>query len=100
MIGIIYIIGKKVAPNSISCKSKFNKAQMFLEDKGFRVVNPIATITNEKLDINDAIQTNIKSLMRCNSVYILPDVSINKTQNVELLLAIELKLIILQGIEF
>lgn len=98
MINTIYIIGEIPIKNAIGCKKKFDAVQLLLEERGFSVVNPMDAIINKESDIKDAFRTNIMTLMRCNSVYILPCVPIEKTQNIELLLAVELNLYILQGI--
>ena len=98
MINTIYIIGEIPLTNYKQTRNKFDDAQLLLEDKGFRVFNPMDEICNSNKDFKFAIKANIAKLMRCNSVYILPCISIDKTQNIELLLAIALNLYILQGI--
>lgn len=97
MIDTIYIIGEIPQTNCFYTRIKFDTAQLLLESKGFSVFNPMDAVCNNEKDLNFAIRTNISTLMRSNSVYVLPCVSTDKIQNVELLLAIELNLYILQG---
>ncbi len=94
----IYIIGEISATDTLESKNKFKNAQLYLESRGFRVFNPMLTLSNSNINRRIAIKDNIRELMNCSAVYILPCMDITKCQNIELFVALELDLFIVQGI--
>jgi hypothetical protein len=95
---LAYIIGdvpSKINPN---CLQLFENAKIHLERKGFAVINPIDNLLNEKLTYEEAYKINIGHLLNCNAVYILPTISLEPIKSPELLMAIKLNLLIIQGV--
>lgn len=92
----VYIIGETPQRINLSCQIKFKKAQILLEEKGFRVFNPIITLVNKKIKFEDANKINVRQLLNCNVAYVLNSVSLEKTNNAELLLALKLNMLIIQ----
>lgn len=93
MVYTVYIIGEISDNITISCREKFKKAQLSLEKINFNVINPIEIIENIKIENKN--QKKFSSLLQCNAVYILPCVTIEKTQNTELLLALKLNMLLI-----
>lgn len=93
MAYLAYIIGDIQDWKTVKCQQKFEKAQVFLETKGYRVVNPVKKLINKKIKFEDANRINIRKLINCNVVYLLNPVSF---KNAELLLAIKLNMLIIQ----
>ena len=85
-----YIIGDIPEIITITCKQKFEKAQCFLENLGFKVANPLINLVSEKLKLEEANKLNIKELTSSDFVYILESVSLVNVKNAELLIAIKL----------
>lgn len=92
----VYIIGEIPEKISVKCRQRFKNAKLLLENKGFTVFNPIDTLANKKIKIQDAKKSNFKQLIDCNAAYLLPSVSLKMGKNVELLLAIKLNMLIIQ----
>jgi hypothetical protein len=95
MVYTVYIIGEISDRITICCREKFKKAQLFLEEKRFNVINPVEIIDNNKIESENINQKKIRALLQCNAVYILPCVTIEKTQNAELLLALKLNVLLI-----
>ena len=68
---IIYISGKITGLPFEEVEANFYNAQNRLEEKGFKVVNPL----NNGLSIHDKWQNHMKAdiklLMECNTIYLL-----------------------------
>jgi hypothetical protein len=96
MINKVYIIGE--IPNTITviCINKFKMAQFFLEAIGFEVINPLEFIENDAFLVDESFRLNLKSLLDCDAVYVLPCVSLIECKNVELLLVLKLNIFIFQ----
>ena len=100
MAYLAYIIGEIPDRITVKCRHKFENAQVLLEKKGFKVINPIDNLVNKKLKIQDAKKINFRQLINCNVAYILPSVSLEMGKNAELLLAIKLDMLIIQDSVF
>jgi len=92
----VYIIGDLPELISVKCKNKFNLVQDKLEKRGFDVVNPIDAF-NESPNPLEASLLNLNKLSTCNAVLIMSNVSLQKKENCEIKLALDLNLIILHG---
>jgi hypothetical protein len=95
-----YIIGEIPERITIKCRKDFENAQYILEKRGFNVINPLKNLLNKKIKSEDANKINIRQLLNCNVVYVLPTVSFEKPNNPELLLALKLNLLIIQDLVF
>lgn len=93
MAYLAYIIGDIQNWKTIKCQQKFEKAQVFLETKGYKVFNPMINLVDKKMKFDDANRINFRILINCNVVYVLKSVSFI---NAELLLALKLNMIIIQ----
>jgi len=93
----VYIIGSIPFEISTRCIKDIYATQMLLENRGFEVINPLNAILANKGSLREAMFINLKCLMACNSVYIMPDVSLKKGECSELKIAIELNLLVYQG---
>jgi len=96
MAYLAYIIGEIPNVITIKCRQQFANAQALLEEKGFRVINPIKNLDNNRIKFEDATKRNIRLLTDCNVVYLLPSVSLENVKSAELLLAIKLNMLIIQ----
>ena len=96
-IKTIYIIGEMGDIFSCRCQSKFKNAQKYLEEIGFKVINPIETYGNGSVKFRDAFRMNITFLLECDAVYILPCMLIGKGNNIELRLALQMNMFLIHG---
>lgn len=95
----VYIIGE--IPNEINenCELKFYGAQMSLFQRGFNVVNPIERLGDKSINYEVALKENLKELIMCDAVYILPCVNLAEgKKNLEVMCAINFNLLILHGV--
>ncbi len=94
----IYIIATTEEFQSIKTKLKIKKLEKRLEKKGFQVVNPLNIyIKNKSISTIDATIHNIRQLLSCKAVYVMPEVSLKKGDNLELKISIDINLLIVQG---
>jgi alpha-N-acetylglucosamine transferase len=95
----IYIIGNTDDYRSLTTKIKINKLEKRLTNKGFEVINPLEVYEkNILITSTEAIVHNIKKLISCKAVYIMPEVSLKKGENLELKISLDINLIVLQGL--
>lgn len=94
----IYIIGNSYHTSSLATKVKINKIEKILIKKGFEVVNPLEIYQKKSISTTEATLHNIKKLISCKAVYVMPEVSLKKGVNLELKISIDINLIILQGL--
>jgi hypothetical protein len=94
----IYIIGNTDDTSSLATKVKINKVEKRLIQKGFDVINPLKIYEKKTISITEATLHNIKKLISCKAVYVMPEVSLKKGDNLELKISIDINLIILQGL--
>ena len=52
---------------------KFGLAQQQLQDKGFKVVNPLEVVNDWKMPWDQAMELCIAALSKCDSIYMLSD---------------------------
>jgi hypothetical protein len=100
MANLTYIIGEIPRKITFECEQKFEMAKFLLESKGFEVINPLQNLVNPEMKFEDAHKLNIKNLIKCKVVYVLPSVSFENVKNAELLLAIKLNKLIIQDSVF
>ena len=94
----IYIIGNKKQYKSIITKEKINLIEQKLAIQGFKVSNPLEVYKkNKRISNTEATLINIKKLIECRAVYVMPEVSLIKGENLELQISLDLNLIILVG---
>jgi hypothetical protein len=92
----IYIIGNKQEYNSIVTKDRIDFIEKKLIKKGFSVINPLEVYKkNKRISNTEATLRNIKKLIECKAVYVMPEVSLIKGENLELKISLDLNLIIL-----
>lgn len=94
----IYIIVNAEDNKSLVTKLKIKKVEKRLIKRGFGVVNPCKIYEKKSISTTEATLYNIKKLITCEAVYIMPEVSLKKGDNLELQISIDLNLIILQGL--
>ena len=96
----IYIIGSVSTGLSLKYALHFEHVQKQLENIGFTVVNRIVIFKKEKpkeILYLDYTRRNLKKLIACDWVYIMPDVSLEKGGNTEVKISLDLNMTILQG---
>jgi hypothetical protein len=94
----IYIIGNKQEYKSITIKNRINFIEKKLIKKGFNVSNPLEVYKkNKKISNTAATLSNIKKLIECKAVYVMPEVSLIKGENLELKISLDLNLTIITG---
>ena len=69
----IYIAGKVTGEPIAQCAMKFGTAAKFLQDKGYKVVNPLAVVNDWKMPWDDAMELCFEALSKCDSIYMLSD---------------------------
>lgn len=95
----VYIIGDLTNPNSIRTRIKFNVHQRILESFGYKVINPLKSLKNIHLKTDyEYNKYFLKKLIDCNAVYVMSDISINKGENIELKISIDLGLLIIHDL--
>lgn len=98
MINKVYIIGMIPIEIDFSIQMEFRYVQLRLEELGFYVVNPMDLLVDKAKKKDMAVRLNIKKLLGCDAVYILPCIDFKNTQNVELLIALQLDLLMIQDV--
>ena len=94
----IYIIGEIPLIIDNQCEIKFYRAHIQLYQIGFTVINPLIRLTRRNFTFEEAKKNNFKDLLFCDAVYVLPCVSLSKTEvNLELKLAMDSNLYIFSG---
>lgn len=94
----IFIISSISYVRSLKYALHFCEQQKCLESIGFTVVNPIET-QNSKNGTSYTHNTgdNLKKIIDCKWVCIMPDVSLKNSSNTELLICLEMDMIIIHG---
>lgn len=93
-MGKIYISGKVTGDPDF--RSKFHKAEKFLKRKGYKVVNPVKWEKDGKSWKYYLIK-DIKKLLKCDTVYLLPDWGFSKGAQLERNIACALDYHIVSG---
>ncbi len=68
----VYIAGKITGLPKEEVQSKFNNITSRLTDMGYNVVNPAATLEEER-NWRDSVRSDIKKMLECDEVHLLPD---------------------------
>ena len=69
----IYIAGKISGEPTAPCTIKFGTIQKALENLGHQAVNPLEVCMEPGITWHDAMRKDIKALMDCEAIYLLPD---------------------------
>ena len=67
-----YVAGKITGLPIGEVKQKFNTISSELANKGYEVVKPLA-ITDDSRTWDDAVRSDIKLMLECDEVHMLPD---------------------------
>lgn len=68
----VYIAGKITGLPKEEVQSKFNNITSRLTDMGYTVVNPAVALDEER-NWRDAVRADIKKMLECDEVHLLPD---------------------------
>lgn len=68
----VYVAGKVTGLPKEQVKTKFNQITSKLNGLGYQVVNPVA-ITNDVPSWDDALRNDIKKMLECDELHMLPD---------------------------
>lgn len=68
----VYVAGKVTGLPKEQVTSKFNQIATKLNGLGYHVVKPIA-ITDEARTWDDAMRSDIKKMLECDELHMLPD---------------------------
>jgi hypothetical protein len=95
----IYISGKITGLPLFEAATKFAQAEHTLRRRGFNPVNPLTLdhSHNPHADYNTYMKTDIKAMLDCDSIYMLPCWQDSKGAKIELQLAIQLNYSIIWG---
>ena len=94
----IYIICTVSTTLSLKSRMRFYHVQKQLKNIGFTVVNRRAIVeTAKEISYLDHTRKNFKKLIACDWVYIMPDVSLEKGDNTEVKISLDLNMTILHG---
>lgn len=67
-----YVAGKITGLPQDEVKSKFNKITTQLRSMGYQVVKPIG-VTDAAQPWDDAVRSDIKKMLECDEIHLLPD---------------------------
>ena len=67
-----YIAGKITGLPKTHVQDKFKLLNNRLEEMGYHVVNPLG-VNDDSLPWEDAVRTDIKKMLECDEVHLLPD---------------------------
>lgn len=86
----IYISGKIIGLENNEAFKRFDEAEKELKAKGFEVVNPMTIEHNHDKSWINYMKTDIKALMDCDAIYMLPNWKTSRGAKIERQLAIDL----------
>ena len=66
-----YLAGKISGLPNTHVKNKFNRVGEHLKSMGYNVINPVA-IANTTLSWDESVRTDIKQMLECDEVHLLP----------------------------
>ncbi len=72
MIRTAYIAGKITGLPKGQVKDKFNVVASELSGMGYKVVEPVA-VNDDSKTWDDAVRSDIKKMLECDEVHLLPD---------------------------
>lgn len=87
----IYISGR-ITGIELHAEQLFDKAEKMLVDMGYDVVNPMKLPHEHDQEWKDFMKEDIKHLMQCDIIYMLPNYSDSRGARIELFLAGELSM--------
>ena len=67
-----YVAGKITGLPKEDVQSKFNQLSSHLTGMGYNVINP-ANVLDDNRNWNDAVRSDIKKMLECDEVHLLPD---------------------------
>lgn len=67
-----YVAGKITGLPKEDVQNKFNQLSSRLTGMGYNVVNP-ASVLDDSRNWNDAVRSDIKQMLECDEVHLLPD---------------------------
>lgn len=86
----IYISGKITGLEEHEAFQMFDEVDTELTIKGFEVVNPMTIEHNHDKSWLNYMKTDIKALMECDAIYMLPNWTTSRGAKIERQLAIDL----------
>ncbi len=84
-----YIAGKITGLPKEHVQSKFNTITTQLSNQGYKVVRPVA-LTDDAPTWNESIRNDIKKMLECDEVHMLPDWQESKGAKLERDIALRL----------
>lgn len=87
---IVYISGKVTGLDLVKVKAQFEKAERYFEELGYQVVNPMKDIIDESHPWEYYMRNDIKALMDCTKIAMLPGWGDSKGARLEKYLADQL----------
>jgi len=97
---VIYISGKITGLSRLEVVEKFKSAEQKLRSFGYsHIINPVNLDHTKNIneDYDQYMKTDIKSMMDCNTLYVLPCWKDSTGAKIELQLAIQLNFNIIWG---
>ncbi len=67
-----YVAGKITGLPKEDVQSKFNQLTSRLTGMGYNVINPVCVLDDTR-NWNDAVRSDIKQMLECDEVHLLPD---------------------------
>jgi len=84
-----YVSGKIIGLPICEVKQKFNTISDELANRGYHVVKPQA-VTDDSQPWNDSVRNDIKQMLECDEVHLLPDWQESRGSQLERDIAIRL----------
>jgi hypothetical protein len=84
-----YVAGKITGLPKAQVKDKFNMIATQLAGMGYQVVKPVA-VTDDTQTWDDAVRSDIKKMLECDEVHLLPDWQESKGAQLERDIALRL----------
>jgi nucleoside 2-deoxyribosyltransferase len=88
----IYIAGPITGYDIEERKAKFQRHQLFLEDNGFEVINPMELPHKHDKTWTSYMKECIEALVKCDCIYMLKDFEISSEASLEFYLATQLSI--------
>lgn len=95
MISKVYIVGQIKDPLSVHTQIKFSDARIKLQKMNLIAFNPVDTFLMYPKSKEKAVKHNLESLLNCNAVYVLKDANRVADNQIEIMLALKLNILIM-----